>query len=156
CVPHGRACVHKPMVSTLPVVLLLLDVWPLRRLALTWPRPPADEVSPGRIVAEKVPLMSLALATSVATVIIQHRVGAMANLSALPWTTRVANATIGYVAYLWKTIWPTHLAAFYPLFEIHAPRVAGAALAIVAISVAAVALRTRHPWLFVGWFWYVV
>jgi len=155
-IAYALALMAKPMVVTLPVVLLLLDVWPLRRLALTWPRPPADEVSPKRIVAEKVPLIVLALATSVATVIIQHRVGAMANLSALPWTTRVANATIGYVAYLWKTIWPTHLAAFYPLFEITAPRVAAAALAIVALSLAAIALRTRYPWLFVGWFWYVV
>jgi hypothetical protein len=97
---YALALMSKPMVVTLPVVLLLLDIWPLRR-DTPW----------ARLVMEKVPLFALALATSIATVIIQHRVGAMAALDALPWHLRAANATIGYVAYLWKTIWPTHLAA---------------------------------------------
>lgn len=155
-IAYALALMAKPMVVTLPAVLLLLDVWPLRRLALAWPTPGGEGTPPGRILLEKVPLLALALTTSVATVIVQHRVGAMAGLTALPWTTRVANATIGYVAYLWKTIWPTHLAAFYPLFEITAPRVVGAAVTIAAISVAAILLRRRYPWFFVGWFWYVV
>jgi Flp pilus assembly protein TadD len=101
-------------------------------------------------------LLALAMATSVATVIVQHRVGAMAGFEALPWTVRAANATIGYVAYLWKTVWPTHLAAFYPQFAISPGKVAGAALALAAVTVAAIAARRRHPYLLVGWLWYVV
>jgi protein O-mannosyl-transferase len=142
---YALALMSKPMVVTLPVVLLLLDVWPLRR-DTPW----------ARLVMEKVPLFALALATSVATVIIQHRVGAMAALDALPWHLRAANATIGYVAYLWKTVWPTHLAAFYPLFAISPARVAGAAAALAAVTLAVIASRTRHPYLVVGWFWYVI
>jgi protein O-mannosyl-transferase len=139
------ALMSKPMVVTLPVVLLLLDIWPLRRQE-AWTR----------LLLEKVPLLALALATSVATVIVQHRVGAMAALDALPWHLRAANATIGYVAYVWKTLWPTHLAAFYPLFTISAGRVAGAAVALFAVTATVVALRARYPYLFVGWFWYVI
>jgi protein O-mannosyl-transferase len=151
---YALALMSKPMVVTLPVVLLLLDVWPLRRLAS--PKPDGEHGRATSIVLEKIPLLALALATSVATVIIQHRVGAMAGLTALPWTTRLGNATIGYVAYLWKTIWPTHLAAFYPLFDITVPRVAGAALVLVAITTAVTLVRARYPHLFVGWFWYVI
>ena len=152
---YALALMSKPMVVTLPVVLLLLDIWPLRRVGLgksegllhaSWSRP----------VVEKVPLVALALATSVATVIIQHRVGAMASLDALPWQVRVGNATIGYVAYLWKTVWPTHLAAFYPLFTIAPVRVASAAAALVAVTFAAIAARAQYPYLLVGWSWYVI
>jgi protein O-mannosyl-transferase len=137
------ALMSKPMVVTLPVILLLLDVWPLKRISR-------------RAVLEKVPLLALALATSVATVVIQHRVGAMAGLDALPWQVRAGNATIGYVAYLWKTVWPTHLAAFYPLFQLSPVRVAGTALVIAALTGVAIAVRARYPFVFVGWFWYVI
>jgi len=137
------ALMSKPMVVTLPIILLLLDVWPLNRF--------------GRAaVLEKIPLLALAAATSIATVVIQHRVGAMAALEALPWDVRVANATIAYVAYLWKTVWPTHLAAFYPLFDLSPARVLAAALFLVAATVVAVRVRKAHPYAFVGWFWYVI
>ena len=142
---YALALMSKPMVVTLPVVLLLLDTWPLRR-DTPWPR----------LALEKAPLFVLALATSVATVIVQNRVGAMAALDALPWRLRAADATAGYVAYLWKTVWPTHLAAFYPLFAISPWRVAGAALALSAVTVAVTCNRARFPYLFVGWFWYVI
>jgi len=74
----------------------------------------------------------------------------------LPWDVRLANATIGYVAYLWKTVWPTHLAAFYPLFSLTPTRVAGAAVFMVAVTAIAIRERSRRPHLFVGWFWYVI
>jgi len=144
---YAFALMSKPMVVTLPVVLLLLDVWPLGR---------AQSERWSRLVLEKIPLLALAMATSVATVIVQHRVGAMAGLDALPWQVRAGNATIGYVAYLWKTVWPTHLAAFYPLFAITPARVAGAGLTLAAITVAVVAARRRRPYLLVGWSWYLV
>ena len=140
---YALALMSKPMVVTLPVILLLLDVWPLGRFTR-------------QAVLEKIPLLVLAAATSVATVIIQHRVGAMAALNALPWDIRIANATIGYVAYLWKTVWPTHLAAFYPLFTLTPLRVAAAALFLIGATGFALRERLKRPYLFVGWFWYVI
>ena len=159
---YALALMSKPMVVTLPVVLLLLDVWPLRRIDLGGSRPTRFDSSRAAhdtlrpVVVEKLPLLALALATTVATIIVQHRVGAMAGLAALSWPMRVGNATIGYVAYLWKTIWPTHLAAFYPLFQITPLRVALAAALMMALTIIAVAARRRRPYVFVGWLWYVV
>jgi tetratricopeptide (TPR) repeat protein len=188
----GLALMSKPMVVTLPVVLLLLDVWPLGRLGAGRPdQPPPrlwrsdDQPSPRlrrsavalaeaeasakadgqrygprvtwtRAIVEKLPLLALALATSVATVIVQKRVGAVAGLSVLSWQFRAANAIVGYVAYLWKTIWPTHLAAFYP-FRAFAPGIVLAAgLVLVALTAAAFRCRRDHPYLLVGWLWYIV
>ena len=152
---YGLALMSKPMVVTLPIVLLLLDIWPLRRLE-PGRREGLRSEPWKRVILEKVPLLSLALATSVATVIVQHRVGAMAALDALPWRLRVANATIGYVAYVRKTLWPSQLAAFYPLFTISAGRVIAAAVALIAVTAAVVPLRRRYPYLFVGWLWYAI
>jgi tetratricopeptide (TPR) repeat protein len=140
----GLALMSKPMVVTLPAVLLLLDVWPLARANLR------------ALIVEKIPLLALAAATSITTVIIQARVGAMANLDALPLSTRLGNAAIGYVAYVWKTIWPWPLAAFYPLFEVSALRVAAALAVFVVITAAAFRVRRQHPSVWVGWCWYVV
>ena len=152
---YALALMSKPMVVTLPAVLLLLDIWPLRRMSASAGEDRREETW-ARLVMEKVPLFALALATSVATVVIQHRVGAMAGLDALPWTVRAANATIGYVAYLWKTIWPTHLAAFYPLFTISPARVGAAAAVLIAVTAAVLAERRRRPYLLTGWGWYVI
>ena len=138
------ALMSKPMVVTLPVVLLLLDTWPLARPNLRG------------LIVEKVPLLALALATSVLTVVIQARVGAMAGLDALPAATRAANAAIGYVAYVWKTLWPSPLAAFYPLFDVSPVRVIAALAALGASTFAAFRLRSRHPYVWIGWLWYLV
>src|SRR5215207_7842345 len=97
------ALMSKPMVVTLPAVLLLLDFWPLGRSG--W----------RSLLMEKIPLFALSAITSIATVLIQNRVGAMATLDALPWHMRLSNAIAGYAGYLWATLWPHNLAAFYPL-----------------------------------------
>jgi protein O-mannosyl-transferase len=138
------ALMSKPMVVTLPVVLLLLDIWPLQRQR-AW-----------ALVLEKVPLFALALATTATTIVIQHRVGAMAGFDALPWQTRFGNAAIGYVAYLWKTVWPSPLAAFYPFFDASPVRVVAALAVLAAITAVAFRVRGRHPHVWVGWLWYVV
>ena len=119
------------MVVTLPCVLLLLDIWPLGRLRFTRDDFPVWR----RLVLEKLPLLALALGTSVATVVVQHRVGAMAGLDALPWHLRVSNATVAYIEYAWKTIWPTHLAAFYPYHVYAWWQVLAAALALITTFV---------------------
>jgi protein O-mannosyl-transferase len=148
----GLALMAKPMVVTLPVVLLLLDIWPLRRVAFE----PGGRTPWRRIIAEKVPLLLLGFLTSVATIVVQHRVGAMAGLDALSWQFRLENAIVSYGEYVWKTIWPVRLAAFYPFRDYSAWLVAGMAALLVAVTGAVVAQRRRRPYLLVGWFWYGV
>ena len=140
---YALALMSKPMVVTLPFAMLLLDVWPLRRFDV-------------RAIVEKTPLIVLALGTSVATFIVQSQVGAVAGLSVLPLSLRLRNALLGYAMYLWTTIWPAHLAAFYPLRDIAAWEVAGAAALLVTLTVLAFLVRRRHPYVIVGWLWYVV
>jgi tetratricopeptide (TPR) repeat protein len=138
------ALMSKPMVVTLPVVLLLLDVWPLRRTGWT------------ALLAEKVALFVMAALASLATVLIQNRVGAMATLDALPWYVRISNAITGYVAYVWMTLWPANLAAFYPLHPAPVWKVAAAALILATVTGVACRYRRTHPYGIVGWLWYVV
>jgi tetratricopeptide (TPR) repeat protein len=136
----------KPMVVTAPVVFLLLDYWPLRRSDRGWTR----------LVSEKLPLFALATAASVATVLAQHAGNAVVGLDQLSPASRVANAVVSYVRYLGLIAWPSELAIQYP-YRLWSPGVvAVAALVLLAVSVAAFALRARAPYLLVGWLWYVV
>jgi Flp pilus assembly protein TadD len=142
----------KPMVVTLPFALLLLDFWPLKRIERGegWLRPL------GRLVREKLPLFAMSAASSVITYVVQQRGGTVASGVRLPLAGRIANAVVSYIAYLEKTFWPVHLAAYYPY-----PRaqptgwILASALLVIAASVAAILLARRHPYVFVGWFWYI-
>ena len=132
----------KPMLVTLPVVLLLLDFWPLHREL--------------RIV-EKIPFFVASLAASIITYIAHQKGGAVATFDLIPFTVRFENALISYVVYVFKMFWPAHLAVFYPypLESLVLPAIfAGAALAAVTAMV--VRVRSQRPYLFVGWAWYVV
>jgi tetratricopeptide (TPR) repeat protein len=147
----------KPMVVTLPVALLLLDVWPLGRAdpALPW-----RSWAP-RLVLEKLPLLGLSLAASAVAVLAQGGAGAVAAAARLPLATRLANAVVAYAWYLWKTIWPVSLAAFYPHpgmspGGIPAWKVACAALLLAGVSTLVLWKSRRRPWLAVGWGWYLV
>ena len=146
----------KPMIVTLPFVLLLLDYWPLERLQLdetsAWP----PGASMRQLLKEKIPLFGLALFGSLVTFTAQRQVGAVESLEAIPFTLRVANALHSYVAYIGDLFWPARLAALYPY-----PKTASTVLALVtllalvAATVLVVALRRRYPYLLVGWLWYV-
>jgi tetratricopeptide (TPR) repeat protein len=144
---YALALMSKPMVMTLPVLLLLLDWWPLDR----W-----SSGSHVRLVIEKLPLLAMATATAIATVVVQRRIGAVAGLDVLPLTTRVENAIVSCVVYIWKTVWPTNLAAFYPLHSYPLWVVLVAAASLTAITIAAVRARTRLPHVAVGWLWFLV
>ncbi len=145
----------KPMVVTLPLVLLLLDVWPLRRVELP-PRARADWRRLGRLVVEKVPLLLLSVAGSWITVIMQRRVGAVMSTSVTPIALRVQNAIVSYVTYLWKTLWPADLAVFYPYPDAFpASQVAAALVFLLGVTAAALYGLRRRPYLAVGWFWYL-
>jgi Flp pilus assembly protein TadD len=139
----------KPMLVSLPIALLLFDIWPLRRLAEGRPL--------SSLVLEKLPFVALSIASSVVTLIVQRQGGAVSDLGVLPVWSRVANALVAYLRYLGKTVWPRDLTLFYPYNDaLPTWWVAGSALALVVISVVAVRTLRRHPYVFVGWFWYVV
>jgi Tfp pilus assembly protein PilF len=148
CVSFTAGLLSKPMLVTLPCVLLLFDLWPLGR----WTGRLRD-LRP-RIV-EKLPLFALAAASSVMTVVVQQRGGATTDLDTLPAATRVANALVAYTQYLGKLVWPTNMAIFYPYRE-DLPWwwIATAFVAVVALS--AFAWRARHDraYFTTGWFWF--
>ncbi len=140
----------KPMLVTLPFVLLLLDYWPLRRLA--WP--PAWE-SARSLCWEKLPLFALVALSSVLTFLAQHRGGAVASLTYLPLGARLGNAAVTYVAYLGKSLWPAKLAVLYPLEQPLPESVLGAGVILAAVTLVAALGGRRRPYLLVGWLWYL-
>jgi protein O-mannosyl-transferase len=143
----------KPMLVTFPLVLLLLDVWPLGRVPTervwqwqAWKRP----------VGEKAVLVAFVVAAGVVTYVAQTAFGAAPSLEAYPLGLRVENAVVSYGAYLRMTLWPSPLSAIYPLAPtIPAATVAGAAAVVTAVSVAVAWLGRRRPFLAVGWCWYL-
>ncbi len=153
----------KPMLVTLPLLMLLLDFWPLRRLqsanhgAQPAKPPPQNSTSPTlRLVLEKLPFFALAAVSSVLTVWAQKSAGTLSSLEALSLEFRVGNALVSCVRYLSKTIWPTRLAVFYPPpnawpIEI----VAGAAILLLGVTVFVVWSGKKAPELAVGWFWFL-
>jgi hypothetical protein len=137
----------KSMGVTLPGVLLLLDCWPLGRV-----RPTARAWS--KLLIEKLPPILLVLAATAVVVVAQRDVGATNEVLGLG--DRVANALVAYVIYISKLIVPVNLAVFYPHPGLRpASQVMAAALLLALITAAALALRRRRPYLFVGWFWFL-
>ena len=143
--------VSKPMVVTLPFVLLLLDFWPFRRISNF-----KLQISDLRLLAEKIPFFALSLASSVITFLVQRAGGAVSSLDTVPLSFRISNAAVSYLRYLSKTFWPADLAVFYPP-PTHWPPglVVASMLFVLTCSVLFVWLVRRHPYLFVGWFWYL-
>ena len=138
----------KPMLVTVPFLLLLLDYWPLARLT-----PPFSAALRARL-REKVPLFALALAASVTTLIASRHADTMISLEHTSLGHRIARALVAYVAYMQKTIWPTRLAVFYPDTATASQAVAAAVL-LGAITIAIVRSARRRPYLLVGWLWYL-
>jgi tetratricopeptide (TPR) repeat protein len=149
----------KAMLVTLPFLLLLLDYWPLRRFA-TVPETAAGErtsppVSVGWLILEKVPLLALVVADSIATIFSQER--ALVSAAAWPLQWRLENALVAIWIYLRQMIWPQHLAVFYPHPKGTLPLwlVAFALLFFLAASLGAFLARRKYAYVFTGWFWYV-
>ena len=136
----------KPMLVTLPAVLLLLDYWPLRR----FPQPRLGISS-----WKKIPLVLLS-AVSCALTLIAQAEPIKANLR-LSFSWRLANAADAYAGYLLHFFYPLNLAAFYPHLAEQLPpaRIAAGVLVLAAITAVAVACRRKHPYLVVGWLWYL-
>lgn len=142
----------KPMLVTLPFVLLLLDYWPLQRARLT-------QKNPDKwlwLLAEKLPLLALVAVSSALTFIAQQRGGAVVPFDELPFQTRLSNALVSYVTYLSKSVCPTNLAIYYPMRDsIPLWEFVVAGLLLLTGTAVALTFAKRHPYLPVGWFLYL-
>ena len=146
------ALMSKPMAVSLPLVLLLLDYWPLERYEdIPFRRKWA------RLSIEKLPLFLMSAASSVVTMIAQRSGGAVAVESLLPLSVRLKNAIVSCVAYLGKIFWPAKLAVFYPHPEHSLPwsDVVAAAVILVAVTIAVLYFRSSR-YLVTGWFLFVI
>ncbi len=151
----GLGLLAKPMVVTLPCVLVLLDVWPLKRLSLAsgpwmrgtrwWP-----------LLVEKGPFFALALASCCVTFCVQNAGGAVSSLDRISLGARLENAVVAYAKYVGKVIWPTDLAVFYPLPD-RWPLllVAGCLLLLLVLTSLCLRGASRYPYLTVGWCWFL-
>ena len=159
----------KPMLVTLPFVLLLLDFWPLERIQMgnsnsahSAPNQPVINANVLRtqtlpLVVEKIPLFAITAVSCVVTYLVQISGGAVGALEVHRLTVRLANALVSYVSYVGKMIWPHDLAVLYPHPGANLPMWHGAAacLMLLSASVAVIRLARRYPYLTVGWFWYL-
>ena len=141
----------KPMLVTLPFVLLLLDYWPLRRLQSD------RRTAISRLVYEKIPLLVLVAGSVVTTLTVQKMGGALGSLNAFPIQERVINALVSYWLYLQKMIWPGGLAIFYahPENTLSVWKGLATAALLALVTTAAIRLARRAPYFAVGWFWYL-
>ena len=140
----------KPMLVTVPFLLLVLDFWPLNRFGSQ-----GLQATPGRLLLEKIPFLLLASAVSAITFMVQSKGHAVA--ASVPWTLRLANALVCYWKYLGKMVWPSHLAAFYPFPRDGLPwfQFASAGAMLVLVTLCAFVFARRIPWFTTGWLWYV-
>jgi protein O-mannosyl-transferase len=154
----------KPMLVSAPIVLLLLDYWPLRRFeqpSLTTQKTKIAEHDNQRhilqrLLLEKIPLLVLSAGACIVTFVLQKR--AVGAIPPLPFLWRAQNAVESYLIYAWKTLWPTHLAVFYPHPNdtLAIWNVIVAMVVLLAITAAAIVFRSQRPYLLTGWFWYLV
>ena len=154
----------KPMLVTIPFVLLLLDFWPLERFQNQRDFYFKSEKMYGdafrrnqQIILEKMPLVILVVISCIVTFIAQKSEGAIKPLAALPLNYRIGNAIVSYIKYVLKAIWPHKLAVFYPHPENTLPswQIVGAALLIVTACYCAIRTAKKYPYIPVGLFWYL-
>lgn len=149
----------KPMLVTLPVVMLLIDFWPLNRFR-------SGEQEKGlsqhfgrtiTLVKEKIPFFACSLVSCVITIYAQNKGGATSSLHLIPFMLRIENALVTYVMYIYKTLWPHDLAVLY-LFPSLIPlwKVFGSLIILLFLTSAAIRAGRRHPFFAVGWFWFLV
>src|SRR5205085_6710848 len=150
----------KPMLVTVPFVLLLLDFWPLRRFDKVPLKSRGAIVGglnrkPSYLFLEKTPLLLLSGLSCLVTIWAQDQTTGL--LEQLPFTWRLNNALVSHLEYVWQTFWPTRLAVFYPHPNnaLSIWQVMLATTLLLAISAMAIVLRKKRPYVFAGWFWYV-
>ena len=159
----------KPMLVTVPFILLVLDYWPLNRFASSKQADLSETkirqqtsiaskpVSLKQILIEKIPFLVLAAVSSIITYLVQQSSGAVVTGNALGFTARIANASVSYVVYIYKLFWPQNLTIFYP-FQLGGFAFWQVALCIVLllfISIMAIRFANKYKFLAVGWFWFI-
>jgi len=178
CFALGLMC--KPMLVTLPFVLLLMDFWPLGRICdlrftndepadlksatpikassalRPLPESRKSQIEYRKLIWEKVPFFILAGASCVITFLVQRSGGALRPLHHLSADAHIANALFSYVRYLGKIFWPIRLAVFYPYNELFPGwQILGAALGLLGMTVWTIRVARRRPYLIVGWLWFL-
>jgi tetratricopeptide (TPR) repeat protein len=156
--PFVLGLMTKPMLVTLPCVLLLMDYWPLGRFAV--PPPVKGKAKPGfpwKALVDKAPLFGLAALSSLMTYYAQQSSGAVQTLDMLPLHQRAANAGVAYVLYAIHAVWPVNLSTYYPLAKdgLSWGPVAGSLAFLAGISWLVAWKRRDRPYLAVGWFWFL-
>ena len=150
----------KPMVITLPCVLLLLDYWPLRRV-LRSEKPSQGQSSShlplGMLLAEKLPLFALSAGSAIVTILAQRLGRAVEPLGDLPLSIRVDNAAYSYAMYVVKFFWPSRLAVIYPhpRDKLTILQISLALFFLLVVTATAWYRREKFPYLLVGWFWFL-
>ncbi len=147
----------KPMLVTLPLILLLLDYWPLQRIVSC---SFASEGHPQQftfstLVCEKIPLFILAIISGLITYFGQLGGGATPFPGKSVYIDNISNGMLSYVRYIEKLLWPQNLAVFYPRTDVSTMQLASASLVILFFTGIAVIQRKKRPFLFVGWFWFI-
>ena len=151
------ALMSKPMLVSLPFVLMLLDYWPLGRWqeALSAPIEGRNRLV-GKLLWEKLPFILLAIASVIVTFWAQDKGNSIITVESLNFYQRLSNAIFSYVAYLGKVFWPADLAVFYPYqFSLPQWKILASVLILIVITIAAFYYIRKLPFLFVGWFWYL-
>ena len=152
----------KPILVTLPFVLLLLDFWPLNRmrnidLQVALPMKAIQPQTLCYLLKEKTPLFILSLCSMIVTIYAAHQGSALRDFAGFPWDVRVANAFVSYVVYINKLFWPSGLAVFYPYREIMPFwHIMFAIMAILSMTLFVIWNARLYPYLAVGWLWYLV
>jgi tetratricopeptide (TPR) repeat protein len=152
----------KPMLVTLPFVLLLLDYWPLNRFEGVWPQKNSSQSAPAknkrsilyRLIMEKVPFVAFSVISSVITFLVQ-RSGSMPDIEVLPLESRFANALLSYVRYIGKMFWPVDMAIFYPFEPASGIQLMLCVLLLIGVTTLILFLGRRRKYLPVGWFWFI-
>jgi tetratricopeptide (TPR) repeat protein len=145
----GLGLMAKPMLVTMPFLLLLLDYWPLHRFENT------KEPNASRLLLEKIPLLVLAIGSAIATMLAQR--DALSTVEKVPLSWRISNALVSYISYIGKMFWPSNLGLFYPFPQNFFPwwQVLLAFVLFLLISGLAIFWRKSGPYFFTGWFWYL-
>jgi tetratricopeptide (TPR) repeat protein len=142
----------KPMLVTLPFILLLLDLWPLRRAQLAT----GQKDLWLRLIYEKIPLLALSAASSIVTIMIQWRSGAVSSFETIPLGARMANMLFSYTAYIAGIFWPKDLVAYYPYNPLPLWLAGGSLMALAAATFIAFRFARKQPHALVGWLWYLI
>jgi hypothetical protein len=144
----------KPMLVTLPFLLLLIDFWPLARFSISDLK--TRRTVWVRLVLEKVPFFILSIAASVVTFLVQRSGGAVQPFETLPFSLRAANAIVACVKYLAKSVWPADLAPFYPYPDhVSILQISLAVAAIAGLTALVLVLADKRPCVAVGWLWFL-